>query len=101
MGALEDIREKPDACSAQVAAVTVGNVSTVLAAFNAKRMGLIISNVSGAQIWLRLGGTVTQDVYTKRLANNEDFVLLYRYTGLVTALRASGAGLVMVTELIA
>ena len=89
---------KPD--TATLTQPTVNNVSSLIAADNPARRGLIIVNTSGAKIFIAFAPTATTAAYTIDMANGSVWELPKDgYTGDVSAIRASGSGTIRVTEI--
>jgi hypothetical protein len=85
-----------------VATATVTNVPTTssavtLAAANAARVKLIVTTDAGTT-FVKLGTGASLSSYTYRLPLNTTLEI-EQYTGPVTAIRSSGTGFVLVTEL--
>jgi hypothetical protein len=78
-------------------AVTVGTIPKELLPLRPEREVVWIYNVGGTLYW-QLGSTVTESLYTGRLQANEAPYPIYKYSGPITAVKASGSTVVYVTE---
>lgn len=79
-------------------AVQISNQSTQLLPLRPERDVTWIFNDSGSVIYFKLGLGVTTSLFTGRLQANEMSPPIYRYSGPITAVRASGTSNVLVTE---
>ena len=86
--------------SATTAVEINATTPTTIAAANIDRKQLIVTNSSGALVYIKLGLGATDSDYTVRMNTNDVFATaLYGYTGVITAVRGSGTGTVLVTEI--
>lgn len=81
--------------------LTVGNSAVTLLAANPQRRQFVIHNDGGTVLFIRLGSGITSALYSCRLTANERYEQTDNcYTGVITAIRASGTGSVLVTEVV-
>lgn len=79
---------------------TVTTTSSVIAAADPARVGLVIHNTSGRKLFVAFAATASAVIYTVELSNGavyempKDF-----YTGVVSAVTSSGSGTIAVTEI--
>ncbi len=83
--------------TASVTRVTVSTTVATLKAANAARLQLIVHNESGT-LFVKLGSAATSTDYSFRLTANT-LLTIDEYTGIVTAIKASGTSEAQVTEL--
>lgn len=88
------------ASAATVTSVSVTAASTTLSASTPARKGIIIFNETGT-LFVKFGTAASSTSYTYRLTANTVLELTDGciYTGLITAIKASGTSNVLVTEL--
>lgn len=85
------------AATATVNSVSASTSVVTLLVSNAARKGAIISNEAGI-LYVKFGSAASSTSYTYRLTANTTLELDV-YTGLITAIKASGTSNVLVTEL--
>jgi hypothetical protein len=86
--------------NAVITGPTVTNVSSVIAAANAARRQLILFNDGGNIAYVAFAGTASLTAFTLRIPANGSYETpLDSYTGDVSAIRASGSGVIRVTEI--
>ena len=66
---------------------------------NTARLGGTVYNSAGTTLYLRLGVGATTSVFTVQMNQNAYFELPAVYTGVVSGITASNAGIINVTEL--
>lgn len=84
--------------NANTKSVAIGVTETQLLPLRAEREVVWIFNSSSSIIYYKFGPGVTTTFYTNRLAANEASPPIYKYSGPITAIRASGTSNVLVTE---
>jgi hypothetical protein len=83
-----------------VTTVVVGVASATLLAANAARLGAIIRNAANSDLYVKLAATASTASYSIRMDGRTEFFLPFpAYTGVIDAIRAAGAGDVLITEL--
>jgi hypothetical protein len=81
---------------------TVNTTSSVIAAANPARRGLIVHNTSGRRIFVAFAATASAAAYTYDVANGNQFEIpLNGYTGVVSVVTNAGSGTICVTEVTA
>lgn len=86
--------------SSAVTSVSVPTASTTLLAANSSRKNATFYNDSGGVIFLKLGSTASSTSFTVRLTSNDYYELPFPvYTGIITAIAASGTRDIRITEL--
>lgn len=81
---------------------TVNTTSSVIAAANPARRGLIVVNTSGRKLFVAFAATVTSTAYTYEVSNGNQFEIpLNGYTGDVSVVTNAGSGTIRVTEVTA
>lgn len=85
------------AATATVNSVSVGVSATTLLVANVARKGAVVFNESGT-LYVKFGSAASSTSYTYRLTANT-VLELDVYTGIITAIKASGTSNVLVTEL--
>ncbi len=86
--------------TATTAIVTVTNVSQVVAPADPLRRQLILMNDSGSVVFVKFGLGATTSNFTVRIAPNTHYeIAINGYGGVVSAVRASGTGPLIVTSI--
>jgi len=86
--------------TAGLATVVVSTTSIVLAASNAARRRIVIHNDSTGVVFIAFAATATVSAFTYELGGNATYDgPLNDYTGVISAIRASGSSNVRVTEI--
>lgn len=85
--------------TATIATVAVSTTSAVLAAANAARRRLSVTNESNSTLYIAFAATATATAYTIPLAKGQTWEgVLNDYTGVVSGILAAGTGSARVTE---
>ena len=94
-----DVTRMPRATASSVTAVSVSTTSVAILAANTGRQGVIIANDGGTDLLVKFGATASATSYTLKLSTGAYVVLDRGYTGTIDAIRSTGTGNVMVTEM--
>jgi hypothetical protein len=86
--------------NAALTAVIVTAASSVVVPENLLRRRLILVNDSGSVVYVAFGPVASTSLYSVRLQANDRYEgVLGDYTGVVSAVRASGTSTLLVTEI--
>lgn len=98
---LSAIRDKDlPSRSSLIYSSSVGTSQQIIAPKNLDRVGIYIWNDGGSILFVSLGFTPTSSLFTFRLSpNSGEFISRPVFTGNIHAIRSSGSGNVLVTEL--
>lgn len=90
---------RPASATCVVAPLTTASV--VVLPLNLNRRRIILHNDSGAVIYVKYGPVCSTSLFTFRIAANDKYDgPMGDYTGPVSAIRASGTGNLLVTEIV-
>lgn len=81
--------------------VSVDTTVDTLLASNTARRGATVYNDDSKVLYVALGSAATTSDFTIKIAADGYYEIPFNYTGIITAIRASGSGNVRVTELTA
>lgn len=88
--------------TAAVTSTTVATSSVTVIAANSNRRALLLYNDGGNVVYVKFGTSASTSSFTVRLPANTVYELpVPMYSGIITAIRSSGTGAVLATEVTA